>query len=205
MTDPTEVTDFWFGELHDGLADDQHRRPWFAPDPARDADIRDRFGHLLAAAAGGELVSWLETPDHTLALVIVCDQFSRQIHRGTALAYATDPVALEAARCAVEHGRDADLGFDERAFLYMPFQHSESRLDQHTCVGLFTRLRDDTSPAQRHHADGFLQHARQHRDIVLRFGRFPHRNRILERASTPEELTFLENATSFGQTPAPPG
>lgn len=201
--DPEQVIGYWFGELRDGLADETHRKRWFKPDAAVDADIRERFAHLLPAAQSGELDRWQRSPRDALALVLVCDQFSRQIHRGSREAYATDALAMAVARKLVEAGLDQSLSLDERAFLYMPFQHSESRLDQHTAVGLYTGLRDSVPAAQQHHAEGFLDHARQHRDIVLRFGRFPHRNRTLGRESTAQEEAFLENASDYGQSAKP--
>lgn len=200
--DPGRITAFWFGTLTDGFADEAHRHSWFKSDGRRDAEIRQHFAGLLAHAAGGELDHWLESKQGTLAFILLCDQLSRQIHRGTAAAYATDAVALSAARALVADGADTAMAFDERAFVYMPFQHAESRLDQHTSVGLFHALRQDTDPAYRHHADGFLRHAREHRDIVLRFGRFPHRNALLGRPSTAAELRYLESAGNFGQAPA---
>jgi uncharacterized protein (DUF924 family) len=199
----SEVLEFWFGELSDGFADDAHRRRWFAGDAAIDAEIRERFGPLLTAALDGELAGWAESSDGALALVIVCDQFSRQVHRGTRQAYATDPLALQVALALVEQGTDLELGFDQRAFLYMPLHHSESRLDQHTSVGLYTALSDAAPADLRRHMEGFLHYARDHRDVVLRFGRFPHRNRVLGRPSTPAESAFLETAPGYGQSAAP--
>lgn len=196
---PEPVLDYWFGPLEGGFSAGSHRQRWFEPNAAVDAEITERFGHLIEAAAGGALDHWLQSPRGTLAFVLVCDQFPRQIHRGTALAYVTDALALEVARRAIEAGSDEELGFDERAFLYMPFQHVESRLDQHTGVGLFAALRDATPPGQRHLTGSFLRYAQQHRDIVLRFGRFPHRNAVLGRTSTAEESTFLKTASHFGQ------
>jgi uncharacterized protein (DUF924 family) len=99
----------------------------------------------------------------------------------------------------VDAGADRGLALDERAFCYMPFEHAETRLDQHAAVGLYTALRDDTPPGARHLTGDYLRHAQQHRDIVLRFGRFPHRNRVLGRDSTPEEQAFLESASRYGQ------
>lgn len=200
--DPGQVTAFWFGTLSDGFADAAHRRAWFKSDAGRDADIAHRFAGLLERAAGGALEHWLDSTPGTVAYILLCDQLSRQIHRGTAHAYATDPRALDAARGLVASGADQALAFDERAFVYMPFQHAESRLAQHTSVGLFDALREATDPAHRHHADGFLDHARAHRDIVARFGRFPHRNVLLGRPSTAAELDFLATAGNFGQAPA---
>jgi uncharacterized protein (DUF924 family) len=198
-TAPDAVLDYWFGPLENGFSDAGHRRRWFNPAAAVDAEIAERFGGLIDAAASSALDGWLQSPRGIVAFVIVCDQFPRQVHRGTALAYLTDALALEVARRAIESGADQALGFDERAFLYMPFQHAESRLDQHAGVGLFAALRDATPPGQRHLTGSFLRYARRHRDIVLRFGRFPHRNGVLGRASSAEETTFLKTASSFGQ------
>ncbi len=201
---PAEVLDFWFGALSAGFADDVHERRWFTPDPAFDAEVRRRFASVLARAAEGGLDAWRGSPRDTLALVVVCDQFSRHVHRGTREAYATDLLALSAASDAVARGEDRRLSSHERAFLYMPFQHSESRLDQHTAVGLFSALRDATPAGMRQRTGNFLRHAQQHRGIVLRFGRFPHRNAVLGRESTPAELEFLATASDYGQSPRSP-
>ena len=199
MTEPADVLDFWFGPLHDGMADPAHRRRWFGGGVELDRAIATRYGHLIEAAAAGHLDAWLETPRGTLAFVLVCDQFPRHVHRGSADAFATDALALEVARDAVDQRRDLDLGLDERAFLYLPFEHSESVADQHAAVGLFARLRDETPQGSRHLTGEYLRHAQQHRDVVLRFGRFPHRNAALGRPSTPEEASFLQTASTFGQ------
>lgn len=198
--DARAVLDFWFGELSDGFARDEVRRAWFNADAARDEEIRRRFAPLLEAAARGELESWRHAVRTALALIIVCDQFSRQIHRGSAAAFATDPLALEIARDLVARGADRELAFDERVFVYLPFEHAESRVDQHTSVGLFAALRDATPAGQKHLTGVFLRHAQQHRDIVQRFGRFPHRNALLGRTSTAQELVFLADAGDFGQS-----
>jgi uncharacterized protein (DUF924 family) len=197
--DARGVHAFWFGELTDGFADPAHRKAWFAADPDRDALIRERFGSLTETAATGALDDWLGTPVGVLAFILVCDQFTRQIHRGTAAAFALDPLALGVARRGIEAGFDRQLGVDERAFFYLPFEHAESVVDQHTAVGLFTRLHEDAPLHQRDVSREFLRYVEQHRDIVLRFGRFPHRNRALGRASTPEELEFLATGPRFGQ------
>jgi len=193
------VLDFWFGALNDGLADDRVRKLWFRSSPERDAEIRERFGALLDEAAAGGLADWLTTPRGALAYIVLCDQFARQIYRGEPAAYATDGRALEAARALVGSGDDLGLELDERVFVYMPFEHAESREHQHTCVGLLSALRDVTPEGKRDRTGAFLQHARRHRDIVLRFGRFPHRNAVLGRRSTAEEEAFLEDAPDFGQ------
>lgn len=190
---------FWFGELSDGFADDSHRERWFSGGPAFDDECRQNFSILAARAADGELDHWLTEARSCLAFILLTDQVPRNIHRGTPMAFATDGPALNAARNGVETGLDRLLGLDERCFFYLPFEHSESLIDQHTCVGLFTQLRDETPNGFRHHTGSYLQFAHQHRDIITRFGRFPHRNGVLGRHSTAPELEYLEHGSTFGQ------
>jgi len=192
---------FWFGELEDGFADAAHRERWFNGGPSFDDDCRVRFGDLAVRAADGELADWLASPRGTLALILLCDQIPRNIYRGQALAFATDALALNAAREGVEAGLDQQLALDERCFIYLPFEHSERLLDQHTCVGLMSDLADQTPEPYRHLTAGYLPYARQHRDIIRRFGRFPHRNAVLGRTSSEAELAFLSAGPTFGQTP----
>ena len=195
----TDVLDYWFGTMDSGFSDEEHRHRWFQGGAAADREITDRFGFLIELATTGQLDRWLDSAEATLAFILICDQFSRQAYRGSPLAFATDPLALEVARSAIEARLDLGLAWDHRAFLYLPFEHSESVVDQHTAVGLFTQLRDATPQGYRHLTGSYLQHAHQHRDIVLRFGRFPHRNAVLGRDSSPAELTYLEDASGFGQ------
>lgn len=195
----TDVLDYWFGAMDEGFADEEHRHRWFQGGEAADTEITERFGLLLELATTGQLDHWLDSAEATLAFILVCDQFSRQVYRGSPLAFATDPLALEVARSSIDAGLDQGMPWDHRAFLYLPFEHSESAVDQHTAVGLFTQLRDATPQGYRHLTGSYLQHAHQHRDIVLRFGRFPHRNAVLVRDSSPAELEYLEAASSFGQ------
>ena len=175
-----EVLAFWFGE-----PPGPSRREWFVKDPAFDARIRERFGALHARALARELESWREAPRPMLALVVVLDQFSRNLHRGDARAFAADAHALECARQAIARGDDRALLPVERQFLYLPFEHSESLADQDLALELMGQL------------DGFAETkdasewARRHRVIIERFGRFPHRNAALGRESTAEEVAFL--------------
>lgn len=193
------VLEFWFGPLQSGFATPANRKRWFTPDPAFDRGIAVQFGELLDAAAAGELDAWLDESRGRLAFIIVTDQFSRQIHRGSARAFATDAIALKAARDGIERGHDRQLQFDERTFFYLPFEHSESSVDQDTSVALFAGLAGETPQPHRALADATLRFAQQHRAIVRRFGRFPHRNEPLGRVSTAEELEFLRSASRFGQ------
>jgi uncharacterized protein (DUF924 family) len=182
---PLHVLRFWFGE-EPGAP----RVQWFRKDPAFDEEIRRRFGALHAAAARGELESWRAEPESMLALVIVLDQFSRNLHRGDARAFAQDGHALECAKQAVARGDDRTLLPVQRQFLYLPFEHSEDLADQEKGVELMRSLEEFEETR------GLTAWAEKHRDIVRRFGRFPHRNAILGRASTPAELDFLKRPGS---------
>lgn len=192
-----EVLAFWFGTLGpDGRATSEQRARWFTRSDALDAEIRERFGELVGRAARGELSDWLSSRRGRLAYVLLVDQFSRNMFRGTPGMYATDALALAAAGRAIEAGDDTALAFDERGFLYMPFMHSEQLADQERCVALFEAFRDQQTGDLRAAVEYSLDYAIRHRDIVARFGRFPHRNEILGRASTDEELEFLKQPGS---------
>ena len=171
-----EVLAFWFAD----------KARWWKKDPAFDAEVKERFGALHEAVTRGEHEAWRATARGALAYVIVLDQFPRNMFRGTPRAFASDDQARRATVAAIEAGFDAALTPDERAFLYMPLMHSESVDDQHRCVELFTK----NGPADN------IDYAVRHRDIVVRFGRFPHRNEILGRDSTAEEIEFLKQPGS---------
>lgn len=193
-----EVLEFWFGTLHQGFADDANRARWFSVDDTFDTEIRERFGNLPEAATHGRLDDWKLTPQGNLAFILVTDQFTRNIYRGSTRAFACDELALSTAKETVRAGHDLKLEFDERSFVYLPFEHSEDLIDQHTSVGLFTKLRDDTPAGKRHITGEALRFAHQHRDIIERFGRFPHRNAALGRHATEAEAKFARGG-SFGQ------
>ena len=190
-TKARRLLEFWFGELSDGFADEAHRQCWFLGGPDFDELCRDTFASLYQQASAGALMHWQETARGSLALILLCDQLPRNIFRDHAQAFATDPMALNIAKVLVDQGLDQTLEFDERAFCYLPLEHSESLLDQHTAVGLFTALRDSTPSGQRHLTGSYLQHAHQHRDTIVRFGRFPFRNSALGRTSTSAELEYI--------------
>lgn len=188
---PESVLDFWFGAPPEGVTAER-RTLWFGKSADTDALIRRRFADLHAQARSGALAHWRAEPRSCLAFVIVTDQFPRNLFRGTPDAFATDALALAAAKAALESGFDRSLAPVERVFLYLPFEHSESRADQDRAVALFDALRREPG------MDGFYDYAVAHQRIVARFGRFPHRNEILGRESTPEELAFLkEPGSSF--------
>lgn len=176
MADPVEVLDYWIGALGP--------EGWYAGGAAIDAECRLRFLDLWQAAAGGGLEHWVDGTVGTLAYLIVTDQLPRNMHRGTALAFATDARALAAAKRAVEAGWDLGAPEPERQFFYLPFEHSEVLADQDRAVALIAeRLPEGGAET--------LLHARAHREIIRRFGRFPFRNAALGRASTAEEEAFL--------------
>ena len=176
----TAVLHFWFNDILPVQ--------WWKVDPAFDALVRARFGALHAQALRCELFAWRATPEGRLAEVIVLDQFARNLHRGTPQAFAADPLALALAQEAVAAGADLALPVEQRAFLYMPYMHSESAAIH--AVG--EPLMRERAPAHTHAFE------LKHKAIVDRFGRYPHRNAILGRASTPEELQFLtEPGSSF--------
>jgi uncharacterized protein (DUF924 family) len=172
------VIDFWFRETPPAR--------WFTKDPDFDRLIRTRFQGLHAAAARGELWAWRGWPEGRLAEIIVLDQFSRNIHRDSPLAFAQDAVALVLAQEAVSAGADRDFDPPRKAFLYMPFMHSESPLIHARAVELFS------APGLESNLDYELQH----RAIIRRFGRYPHRNAVLGRTSTAEESAFLDEPGS---------
>lgn len=193
------LLELWFGTFTAGFVDDTHRQRWFSADPQFDRLLSEQFADVLEAAAAQGQPPTFATPLECLAYVVLCDQLPRNIYRGTDAAFATDPLALNAARQGIVRGYDRQLCYDERCFFYMPFEHSESLLDQHTAVGLFMALRDETPKGHKQITGNYLRFAQQHRDIILRFGRFPHRNAVLGRSSTVEETEFVAPGDGFGQ------
>jgi len=177
-TEMWDVLDFWFEEIDP--------EKWFAVDEALDGEIKRRFGDLHKRAARGELAGWRETPWGALAEIVLLDQFSRNIYRGDARAFACDQLALEAHRAAMVAGFDRQLTPDQRKFLYLPLQHSEDAEHQARQVELFATLDDPLG----------YEYAVRHREIIDRFGRFPHRNGALGRETTNEEMRFLQEPNS---------
>ncbi|ODT57851.1 MULTISPECIES: DUF924 family protein [Paracoccus] len=176
---PHEMLEFWFS--------DQMRPYWFAKSDDIDKDIAARFSDTYEEAHAGRLDAWMDAPDSALALVIALDQFPRNIHRGGPRSFESNDLALRHARTALDQGHDLGQPAERRQFFYLPFMHSEDLADQDRSVALYEQLGNDHS----------LHFAREHRDIVARFGRFPHRNAILGRDSTPEESEFLKTHSGF--------
>jgi uncharacterized protein (DUF924 family) len=186
-----DVLDFWFG-APDSAAFGQPRRAWFVKKDAFDAEVRARFGAAIDDALAGGLRAWdAQGPQGVLARILVLDQFTRNAYRNTARAFAGDALALDAARQLVDAGQDRALAPWQRAFVYMPFEHAEDPFMQERAVELFSVL-----AAEHPGFDDSLGYAHRHREVIARFGRFPHRNAILGRASTPEEEVFLRQPGS---------
>lgn len=175
-----------------GFWRDAGAKAWFAKDAAFDAAIRDRFEPLHDVAARGDLNAWAETPEGALALLLLLDQFPRNMYRGTAHAFATDPLALSIAKAAVAKGFDKAAPEDLRVFFYLPFEHAERLDEQDRCVDLVQGWIEEGGDADQ------MRWVKVHRDIIERFGRFPHRNRCLGRHTTAEEQAFLDGGGFSG-------
>lgn len=207
---PAEARDvlaFWFGARPDDAPMDAPRvvkekgSLWWGGGAALDAEIRARFGALVEQAVGGGLESWSETPRGNLARVILLDQFTRNVYRGKAEAFVGDPIARRIALAAIDRGDPEALEALECVFLFMPLEHSEELALQDRCVALFAAVADRAPADVADTVRGFVGYAEKHRDIIARFGRFPHRNPILGRAHTAEEAAFLaDGGPTFGQS-----
>jgi uncharacterized protein (DUF924 family) len=194
---PASILAFWFGDEPARAATNPDcARLWWSRQPAVDEAMRLRFGGLVQQAGSGALNAWAATPEGRLALILLADQFTRNIHRGTPAAFALDPLARGWALEGIDNGAFAALLPIQRLFTLMPLEHAESLPLQDRCVGLMTALRDSVGEAERQSFDGFVDYAERHREVIRRFGRFPHRNAILGRASTPEETAFLQTPGS---------
>lgn len=190
MPDADSILEFWFGRDEPVSAD--HQRRWFASDASFDQLCVERFAGDYAAAAAGELDRWKREPRSALALVILLDQFPRNMFRNTERAFATDTAAMGVARGSIAEGLDRQLPPLRRAFFYMPFEHSEQLADQDESVRLCHDLARDHPECA-----GFLHYAESHREVIRRFGRFPLRNGALNRASTPDEIVYLREYSGY--------
>lgn len=200
-TTPKDVTTFWFRDAtRSPEALERRGAVWFGADPVFDRECATRFAASLEDAARGALDDWTGTPQGRLALVILLDQMPRNIHRGSPAAFAHDGQAAAHCIAGIESGQDRSLHPVERVFLYMPLQHAEDLGLQRRSVERFESLAAEVDDAWRDRFAENAHYARLHRDIVERFGRFPHRNRVLGRESTEEELSYLaDGAPTFGQ------
>lgn len=192
MATQSEVIEFWFGNPGSDDASYKNRRKlWFSKNPAIDQTIRNRFLSLYQRAAAGELDDWQQTPQGCLALLVLLDQFSRNLFRGSAQAFAADAKALAIAKEAIASAHDQQLEPIQRIFFYLPLEHSENSDDQRQSVSLFKKLMQIDPQLT-----DVYDYALRHQAVIDRFGRFPHRNQSLGRASTPEELEFLQQPGS---------
>lgn len=185
---PGDVLEFWFSE--------RVRPLWFEKNQAFDDEIRSGFGTNVSAANVGDLDYWVRAADSSLALVLLLDQFPRNIYRGTPRAFASDARARTIAGTAIDRGFDRHTRPDRRFFFYLPFEHSEAAADQAHSVALFRLWADEHEGAGRERAQEQMKYVLLHQKVIDRFGRFPHRNAILGRESTPEELAFLAEPNS---------
>jgi uncharacterized protein (DUF924 family) len=181
MATPDEILAYWLDELEP--------KSWYVSDEAVDATIRERFLHTWERATEGALSLWLTYPSGTLAYIILTDQFPRNMFRGDARSFSTDPIARAAAKMAIDRGWDMKIDEPARQFFYLPLMHSENLTDQDRCVRLVKSRMDSGST---------LLHARAHREVIRRFGRFPYRNEALGRATVDAEQAFLDGGSYGG-------
>lgn len=195
------ILTFWFDlSRNDPAAAEKMMPRWFSTDKSVDAEIRERFQADFEAAVAGELAVWEQTARGTLALIILLDQFPRNMFRGTPRAFAGDAAAQRLCIEGIEQGLDANLGPIERGFFYMPLQHAEVEHVQELSVRQYEALLRDSADEWKPLLRGMLNYAQEHWEIVRRFGRFPHRNAILNRSSTAEERAFMaDGGPDYGQ------
>lgn len=199
MENPDSIRDYWFGSHpDDAIIAQQRSKLWWSKDDNTDQEIRNRFEAEVERAANHALDAWSESPAGLLSLLLLTDQFPRNIYRNTAKSFAFDELAQAWCKTGLERGMDRKLRPIERVFFYLPLEHSESLARQEQSVQLYTRLYQEVSADHMDTFWVFLLFALRHRRIIERFGRFPHRNEILGRTSTPEEIAFLkEPGSSF--------
>ncbi|MBY4675825.1 DUF924 family protein [Marinobacterium arenosum] len=195
-----EILNFWFGELDEGFARPERGRLWWGGDADSDRAVAALFGRQVRQALNGELDHWSENPRGRLALILLLDQFTRMLFRGDGEAFAGDAQALRLCEEGLERQHDRALEFAERMFFYMPLEHAEQLAAQDRCVDCFMELLAEVPEHHKAEVQNALDYAHQHRDLIQRFGRFPHRNDALDRPSTPEELAYLNhNRNRWGQ------
>ncbi len=199
---PADVLDYWFGDSANLEVDDlkEYFQRWFQGGKEIDKEIKARFGKAVKQAAANELSRWENTTEGSLALIILLDQFTRNVYRGTAKAFSYDIKASRLCQKLIEVGADKEMSWSQRGFCYMPLQHAEDVNMQQQGIEMYLDLVEDTPDELKKVAAGFLLSAREHKTIIDKFGRFPHRNKVLQRQSTDEELIYLATgAKSFGQ------
>jgi uncharacterized protein (DUF924 family) len=201
MIDPDNIMDFWFGQACASPAATLERNPfWFGSDSVLDQQIWELYADTVTDAGAGHYADWAESAHGRLALILLLDQFPRNIFRGTAEVFRYDAMALELAGQGITLGQFTGLTVPEQAFFLMPYQHSEDVAVQNAGVALYSAMVDDAADEWRDVAAGYRDFAAQHRDIIAEYGRFPHRNSVLGRSSTPDEDGYLAGGgATFGQ------
>lgn len=199
---PHDVLDYWFGDAANIKAEDlkDYFQRWFQGGEELDKEIKRKFGKAVKQATGDDLAVWENTTKGSLALIILLDQFTRNVYRGTDKAFAYDAKALRLCQKLIDSGADKEMSWPQRGFCYMPLQHAEDVKWQQQGIEAYIGLVEDMQDDLKKVVTGFLSSAREHKTIIDKFGRFPHRNKVLDRESTDEELIYLATgAKSFGQ------
>jgi uncharacterized protein (DUF924 family) len=197
---PAAVLDFWLADgVTLGWPSHEMKKRWFTGGPELDQTIARQFGSAVALAQAGGLADWEAAPLDRLALIILLDQFTRNMFRGSARAFAGDARAQQLVQQTLAAQQDRQLPWVGRVFLYMPLMHAENLALQDQCVACFTQLVAEAPDALKQRLQSNLDFARQHQAIISRFGRFPYRNAVLGRSSTPDEDEFLRKGPRFGQ------
>ncbi|WP_088332055.1 DUF924 family protein [Lacimicrobium sp. SS2-24] len=196
-----QILAFWFGDIEGELSSADKQRMWYRSNPETDHLIRERFHNVLELADRGELKHWLDNPQGRLAMILLFDQFTRNIYRGSAQAFSYDDKALDLCQQGIEKGEDKQLRLVERLFFYHPLEHAEDKQVQQQSVACFAALLQEYPEGEQHLAALNAYHfAVEHRDIVHEFGRFPHRNKVLGRVSSEQEQRYLQQGGKrFGQ------
>lgn len=194
MSRPEDILHFWLGAPGDPPL--RNAEKWWKKDVAFDDECRTKFGNLIEKGVRGELADWKQSPHGRLALIILFDQLSRNVFRDTARSFGQDALARDIALESIAKGDENVLSLIERSFLYMPMMHAEDAGLQHQCVASFNRIAGRGEGEVKKYLENSLEYAKKHEEIVERFGRFPHRNAILGRASTQEEEAFLKKPGS---------
>ena len=200
MIKTEQILRYWFGVLDNELSNKSQSILWYQSTPEIDQEIFSQFNHLYQQSISGKLAHWHDNARSSLAMIILLDQLPRNMFRGTAQAFASDSQALLTAQKGIDRGFDKELSLIERIFYYHPFEHSEDLSDQQKSVDLFSSLLDEY-PSEVHQSviKSSVNFAQQHLTIIEQFGRFPHRNQVLNRQSTVAELDYLKTGNSFGQ------
>ena len=197
---PQQVLDAWFKDEETGRMDLPQSKRWFLGGEALDSSLQTQFSSTIEAASARELEHWKEEPESALALIVLLDQFNRNIHRGTASAFSLDDQALATCHHSIDNHFASQLPLTQQVFVYMPLEHDESLASQEKSVALFQQLVAMAPVSLEKFAQGILDYALQHQAIIQQFGRYPYRNEVIGRASTPEEIHWLaEKNTRFGQ------